>query len=453
MTSIMLRVRRFLKNDRGAVMVLGALALTALVGIGGLAVDVANIYAARTHLQATTDLAALAGAQDINCCSSAPGTARQTAIAYSAASGQYNARPGMAVTVASGYPQLKCLSTFTISCGGVDAANAIVVQQQTTVPLYLGRIFGPRNVTITATATAVGKGGVLPPLHVMFVLDTTGSMNSSDPNCTIKNASKLDCAKAGLQQMLLQLNPSVDWVGLMVYPPVATPADAAKAFDCKSSTTPSVAAYKNWVSTNENKSGVTTPQYTILGLGQDYRASDSATTLATTSNINKAVGAGGSNCSSSLQAIGGVGTYFADAITAAQANLVAGNTTGYQNVIVLLSDGDAGASSGNMASAKYANQCKQAVTAAQNVAKAGTWIYSIAYGAAISGGCNTDSPAITPCSTMQQIASDPTKFYSDGTGKAKSCQSTANTQNDLLGIFKNIANDLRTTQLVPNNTP
>jgi hypothetical protein len=100
-----------------------------------------------------------------------------------------------------------------------------------------------------------------------------------------------------------------------------------------------------------------------------------------------------------------MGTYYADAITAAQAALASSGRATAQKVIILLSDGDASASSSNMPAGKYNNQCHEAITAAQAATAAGTWVYTIAYGAATSGSCSTDSPTISACSTLQQMAS------------------------------------------------
>jgi hypothetical protein len=60
---------------------------------------------------------------------------------------------------------------------------------------------------------------------------------------------------------------------------------------------------------------------------------------------------------------------------------------------------DASASSSNMPAGKYNNQCHEAITAAQAATAAGTWVYTIAYSAATSGSCSTDSPTISACST------------------------------------------------------
>ena len=72
----------------------------------------------------------------------------------------------------------------------------------------------------------------------------------------------------------------------------------------------------------------------------------------------------------------------------------------------------------NMPSGKVNDQCQQAVDAADAAATAGTWVYSVAYGASTSstGSCSTDSPHISACTTMQNIASDSKKFYADTAG-------------------------------------
>jgi hypothetical protein len=113
-------------------------------------------------------------------------------------------------------------------------------------------------------------------------------------------------------------------------------------------------------------------------------------------------------------------------------------------------DGDASASASNMPTGKATNQCKQAVTAAASGTAAGTWVYSIAYGASTSG-CSTDSPKTTPCATMTSIASDPSKFYSDNSaGCPTSSQNSSLT--DLVSFFKSISQSLLPARLIPDTT-
>jgi hypothetical protein len=227
----------------------------------------------------------------------------------------------------------------------------------------------------------------------------------------------------------------VDQVGLMVFPGV-TSATVSKDYDC-ASTNPTILAYNN------------SPVYGIIPLITNYRLSNTAP-LNQDANIVMAARGGASGCTQGIVAVGGQGTFYADAVSAAQTTLT---TTGRQNVqkaIILLSDGDASASS--VPSGKQNNQCQQAVTAANTARAAGTWVYSVAYGAstASSGSCSTDSPAISACATMQKIAqtgtSDFSKFYSSTTA----CTSP-HTVSDLTQIFQNIGTDLTSGRLLPDN--
>ena len=147
------------------------------------------------------------------------------------------------------------------------------------------------------------------------------------------------------------------------------------------------------------------------GLRCDYRSSDIATSLLSTSNLVAA--ANGKSSCTGLQAVGGEGTYYPQVIYAAQAALVTAEASNpsSQNVLIILGDGDAssthlpGASTTSGTYPSTINQCHQAITAAHAATTAGTRVYSVAYGSPNSG-CSTDtSPSITACQTMEQMAS------------------------------------------------
>ena len=102
------------------------------------------------------------------------------------------------------------------------------------------------------------------------------------------------------------------------------------------------------------------------------------------------------------------------------------------------------------------NQCHEGIAAAQAAIAAGTWIYSIAYGATTntSSCSDTETPPISSCATMQQIASDATKFYSDPMGQTPVCTSTDNpSATDIGTIFAAIGNSLKFTQTVSATPP
>jgi hypothetical protein len=214
---------------------------------------------------------------------------------------------------------------------------------------------------------------------------------------------------------------------------------------------------------------IAAPLYQVVGFANDYRTSDTAA-LNTSSNIVKITGSG---C---LKTPGGLGTYYADAISAAQNALVteqaarvAAGGQGGTNVIVLLSDGSATATSTQMGPLKSAsNECAAAVTAAQAAAAAGTEVYAVYYDDnGTSSTCSTDTGSYAgaapngACYTLQQLASaagttagtyvnDPAKFYStDGT--ASPCPSK-NNYSTIRTIFQNIATSLETARLIPNST-
>lgn len=455
--------QRIRKDERGGMAVMLAFGMTAIAGLGGLVTQEAILFRVQRSLQASTNLAALAGAQDINCCTAAPGKAKTTAASFSS----LNPVSGQTVSMVSGYPQLKCLEFLKnagVSCVGPDSANAIVVKQQVTVPLLFGSVmnllshgqFDMSSTVVAATATAGSGGGggtgggtgTGKALDVMLVLDTTASMNNADSSCSISGATRVICAAAGARELLKKFQPSMVNIGLMVFPGVTTATQAAKDYDCSSSTQPTIAAYKS------------SPLYQIIGLSNDYRTSDTAATLNTNSNLVKAVKGGASGCSAGLSSVGGVGTYFADVVTAAQTALTTNGRAGVEKVIILLSDGDAGASSSNMVSSKFANQCHQAITVAAAATAAKTKVYTVAYGATTSStsSCSTDSPTkISACSTLQQMASTPAQFYSDTVGGSSTCTSSANPVSglgdDLLKIYKKIADSLtQPPRLLPNGT-
>lgn len=428
-----------LEDRRGGAAMIAALALPVLVAFAGLAIDTGNVLYARDRLQITTDLIALAGAKDINCCTATPGAALSAVSQYAALNPVIN----LAVTTT---PTLKCVTSLEAmgsSCNGPDAANAIVVRRQANVPMQFLKLFGFSSTPISATSTAAANGGQPRPLNVMLVLDTTASMNNKDPYCTsVPNATRLTCAKAGLRTLLAQFWPQIDQVGLMVFPGLQS-STYVKYEYCSPKGTVKVGAYN------------ASPVYSIISSSTDFRPAGSPPPkgLNTSSNIVKA--AGGATGCSGVQAVGGVGTFFGDAITAAQASLVATQKPGQQNVLILLSDGDAGASKSNMPTGRDKNQCRQAITAAQSATAAGTLVYSLAYGASTSptpGSCGTDTekPALSACSTMQKIASDSTKFYSDSSGSTGTPCAAANSMTDLVSLFQHVGGSLSAARLIPN---
>ena len=165
-----------------------------------------------------------------------------------------------------------------------------------TIPLYFLRIFGTSSVKLTAEATAAMKGAAATPFNVVIIVDTTRSMtdNDSDSNCA---STRISCALAGVAVLLQNLSPcqwssgtcgtvtngnvanSVDRVSLLAFPPVSK-STVANDYNCGGNSIATGACQTPLPSTST---------YQIVGFSSDYRTSDTATRLNTSSNIVAAV--------------------------------------------------------------------------------------------------------------------------------------------------------------------
>jgi len=462
------------KGRRGQVLVFFTLLVPMMFGLTAMVVDFGRIYYFNNELTASTQAAALAGAYAMSQAGATSSSVSTAVTNYSGTSSDLNADANLSsAAITSGYPKLKCLTTLKTvwgtQCNGPSSSNAVVVAEQVKVPLFFMPMFGGPTATITAMATAAMRGSVVAPWNIAIILDSTSSMNDtdSDSNC---NSTRISCALSGIRILLNSLAPcdpdettcgaatggnvanSVDRVSLLTFPPITT-ASVADDYNC-GSTNPTIVPYAYPFP------GTST--YQVLGFKSDYRTSDTATSLNSSSDLVIATG-GKSGCNGIL-AIGGDGTYYAQAIMTAQAALVAAQALypTSQNAIVMLSDGNANAVAAKMPGASTTSgvymstlqQCHQAVTAAQNAATAGTRVYAVAYGAEASG-CTTDtSPTITPCQTMEGIASNSAYFFSDytATGGSSSCISASQPVTGLNQIFQVISTDLTEVKLIPNNT-
>src|ERR1035437_861518 len=444
--------RRLLKDTCGQSVPMLAVSMIAFIGIGGITVDLGHAYVARQQLQISTNVAALAGAAAM------PDTTAATAqvIAYSAQTGQKSATPNLTNVVIT--PTYQCLATL-ISNMGLGCAtstgtqtgsfNVIKVTQTAKVPLWFGGMFHVPAFNIGATATAAMAGGQNTPWNIAIVIDATSSMTSSDKGLQC-SGTRETCALLGVQTLLKLMYPCaagatctsggtpVDSVSLFVFPSVLT-SQAKDYYTCPT-TVPTIEPYtfQNVSTTSPNYNPLATYTYqvaptpsgtTIARFAQDYKSTDLSTTLNAASQI--VIAAGGKSGCTGIQGKGGKGTYYAQAIYAAQAALIAQQAAnpGSQNALIILGDGDmsASASSGeivaktgtlngtgsgsNKNSYTYPSalgQCGQAIIAAQAAAatpnangKNGTRVYTVAYGAQTSG-CSTDATysahkGISPC--------------------------------------------------------
>jgi hypothetical protein len=492
---------RLVREQNGQVLPWIALMSTILLGFAGLVLDLGRGYIGYRLLQSATDAAAMAGAQNLK-----SSGATTTAKNFSALTGSLNAQSNFftSVTMLPGYPKFECLSTIRnmgVACiapnNAPTGANAVQVIEQATIPTFFSEVFGIGQMTLTANSTAAVVGARATPMNIAIVIDTTESMNTVDTNC---GNTRIVCALNGVQVMLGGLSPcspaagtctvtsgvaagALDQVSIFTFPNVTT-GTVANDSNC-SGTNPTIVPYElpSYNATTYAPSGNNFGTYQVTSFLSDYRTSDTASLLNTVSGLSMVLGAGvksGINCAG-MKAPGGDGTYYAAVIYAAQAALTQqytaeGGANAYpipQNIMIVLSDGEANAKASKMDTSSNAawntggtypsalDQCQQAVEAAAYAKGQGTTIYSIGYGSE-SSGCTTDSTNmtpineanITPCQVMSQMASGPTYFYSDynQSGSSSTCESTGTSVTALNDIFTAITDDLLLVRLIPNGT-
>lgn len=559
---------RLLRDERGQVLPWVAVVLLVVLISAALSIDLGYAMVVERQLQSSSDAAALAAAETMpNSNYSTVGTN------YSGGTGDKNNYSGFTITGKTVTPL--CISSIkNLAPCSSSQPNAVSVTQTASMPTIFAALFGKPSLTLSATSTAATRGAIPLPYNVAIVVDSTLSMSASDTNCG--NISQMQCALNGVQTLLNDLTPSVDHVALFTFPNVMSGSSAGvvvsgtynctTAFPASSGST----TYSNigsgmgygsviWTTTPyqapwsgvatampysfppvpSNTTGYTPPSgtdgptYEVVGFSTDYRTSNTATSLNSSSNLVKAAG-GVSSCGGVIPSNydGNNGTYYAGALYAAQAALLKEQTlnTGSKNVMVVLGDGDSTApdptseatwfpsvnnnmpgmptsatqatttyktstslqssvytvpsgwsqasNSGNYPS--YVGECGQAVDAAQYAATYSgnnTLVYTISYGALTTsqarsrsnpnGNCGTDvgggnHPGITPCQTLQQMATVVTGysispyFYSDYNVPGGDSGCVANSANSgitsLNQIFTAIANSLTSVRLLPNVT-
>lgn len=505
-------LHKLISSDHGVSMAWAIVLLPLILGIGGLGVDLGYAYIGYRELQISTDAAAMAAA------SALPSSSAATTLAtnFSAVKGNLNAYQILNTPYALSDTQITvtpgCISMSGLpSCGGSIAANAVKVTQTASIRTFFIRglaAFGlksAQSVNLSATAVAAMRGAQRGPYNVAIVVDSTPSMRQSDggSNCT---GTKIACAEQGAQIMLSELSPClpntncgsatngnvaypVDMVSLFTFPAQNPGTQISKDQTCRTSTvSPSVLGYPDSndlgnLSSLPDSTDLATlvSEYGVVPLVSNYRASNSTTgtnplligtSVSTTSpSIVNAVGGnsyfGGNRCAGMAATSSGL-TFYAGSLFAAWRYLSASSRTNTQNVIVLLSDGDANGADmigsslndSTKRTAKYPRgtypssykQCQQGIDVATAAKAAGTRIYTVGY-AVQSGGCSSDS-GLNACSVLRSMATSDANFFVD-TSSIKCPGATSvvmdGKTNSLSAIFTAIVGDLTLPRLVPSD--
>jgi uncharacterized membrane protein len=149
------------RDERGAVALIAALSMTAVLGVVALVADLGAIYVAKRDLQAATDAAALSGtypiAQDSTVANSWQ-TYAQKYLTQNIVGATVTSTRGIYCPNTSTSPGAR-YSANTTACADNDAINgynAVKVTASITSPFYFGRLFmgGTASQTVSTSATA-----------------------------------------------------------------------------------------------------------------------------------------------------------------------------------------------------------------------------------------------------------------------------------------------------------
>lgn len=373
-------LQRFRRDERGVSFVFAAFAITGIMFASGISVDLARYLVAKARLQASVQQAALAGATNFY-----PYIDSTTQVAAAAnAVLTANAIPGLIKTNAATV-SFRCsaelknntlqyvkLKSATAGCVNVNNANVVRVVQTATVKLAFGGVMRINALGLSAQSEAMPYGslttsGVKKPVNVAIIVDTTGSMSTIDNNCKDANGNKLsrlNCVKMGLSYLFNGLAGADAKLQLLTFPPIDSTARGGDVGEEVCNPSGTVNITPNYGLYDGTPYGSNNEQYTVLpktpasGPPVAISTNDATNFMASVGQMKssspfyKALGAYANGDSkpianpacSGLQNPGGVQTYYGDSLSWARNNLSFNNDGTRQDVIVLLSDGQANSS-------------------------------------------------------------------------------------------------------------
>jgi hypothetical protein len=350
------------RGERGQILPIVVLALLALLGVSAFAIDVGFAYYAKRQMQAATDAAALAGAQDLPNVDNAKKMAKEYAEA--------NKPQGL-----SSYDftyEAKCTNTSVIA-GGCDASknpNDLVVSGTANTTAWFAKLFGIDHFTVSAHASACSPCSST-PVDIVIAIDRTLSMCRMADRSPFPNGEcdDLDNAKDGVRTMLGILQAPNAQVGMVAFPPVESTASDP----CSAPANSLGNGYDGYDSPDRG--------YVTDTINSDYQLPDGQPNETSGLYLHTADG----TQTSCIQS--GGNTSYSEALRQARAELAAHGRPDAPDYIVFLTDGEANIGSvygaddpvyppGN---ADDQQPCQSAVNVAKNFKQEGVTIYSIGY--------------------------------------------------------------------------
>jgi hypothetical protein len=438
------------RGERGQILVLTALLLVLMVGMGALSVDVGFYLHERQNVENAVDAGALAGAAYLpNNGVAAVAAATQFALAndHGLTAAQVNVSFRCLVSsVATGVPgscdpKGDALWTKSASTGlqvspcvpaNGDVCNVIIVTASNTQKFFLAPAIGIKSKSTGSVTSAACRGtcGAPPstPVDVVLIMDRTGSMSSTD----------LANARAAATAMFQAWDAKLQWVALGLLGPSDTSSQSAASAPCLGSP----AVYVKGASTGQYDT-TTVAKWVPVGLtgvgatganrlNENYLNANG--TLNTGSHVVNAI-----NCFNTSS----TGTNLATPMKMAKDFLLANGRAGARKGIIFETDGTPNLSGTNDPT-NYT--CAQANAEALAAKTAGIEIYTIGFGLAGTDVCPDASGAYKNAVTTKVLADMATSSVDRG------CTAAANTDGDhayclpktqqLTSIFQAVAGNL-----------
>jgi len=180
---------------RGSAMVMFSLMIpTVIVPIAGLGIDATMLYIVQAKLSAAVDGAALGAGRLLG-----------TNANASEIAGEFLRANFRAGTDAGFWGSRNLVPTVTVTLG---TTKTVAVNATVDVPLLFSRIFGQPTATVAAAATSTRRDS-----RVVFVIDRSGSMNTSDGS----GSTVINDVVAYTQGFVQKFTSGTDELGLVVF--------------------------------------------------------------------------------------------------------------------------------------------------------------------------------------------------------------------------------------------
>jgi Flp pilus assembly protein TadG len=205
---------QFLEDTHGQILPWLAFLNVVILGAAGITIDLGHAYACYRQLQASTDSAALAGANELGSGSATQSSVTSQVGLYASTTGGANfstslPSPTVSVTFSCVTDSIMVQASCQDSGTGY---NVIHVTQTATIPTYFIQalsLFGiksAKSLKLTSTASATMASGQNDQVNVAMVVDATASMNSNDTDASCGH-TRIYCALQGVRTMLGLLAP------------------------------------------------------------------------------------------------------------------------------------------------------------------------------------------------------------------------------------------------------